>query len=297
MAEIQDEPFDGAAEGLETPDDITLDQDREDRLAAESQTKPAEAETEGDEYEYETPDGKVVRLSAEQAEAVQGLLDAKERADALEAENKALKEKSVETKPVEAPTETEVAGFEPVQWDVVGDNFQAMLEGEQGGTAAIGPALHDVVLRTIATDPIIADVVGRYIDYRVAQREQGAKAETSFKDFVGDEPTEAEVAAFRKDNPWATTKALAVLGVKSARETARLQKEIADLKAGKPAVEKAAKAKGAEETVRSMKAKGTLRRVTTGRAAPAGAPTGKPRNENELIQKQVAKIQAMRQGN
>ncbi|MFA4904702.1 MAG: hypothetical protein WC600_18400 [Desulfobaccales bacterium] len=299
MAEIQDEPFDPAAEGvLSDPDELALEQDREDRLAAESQTKTAAAEVEGEEFEYETPDGKVVRLSAEQAEAVQSLLDAEERAASLEAENKALKEKPAEAKPVETkPVEPDAGDFEPVQWDVVGDNFQAMLEGEKGGAAAIGPALHDVVLRTIATDPIIADVVGRYIDYRVSQREQGLKAETSFKDFVGDEPTEAEVAAFRKDNPWATTKVLATLGVKNARETARLNQEIADLKAGKPAAEKAAKAKGAEETVRSMKAKGTLRRVTTGRTAPAGAPQGKPRTENELIQKQVAKIQAMRQGN
>jgi len=294
MAEIQDEPFDGAAEGvLSDPNELDLEQDREDRLAAESQTKTAAEETEGEEYEYETPDGKVVRLSAEQAEAVQGLLDAEERAAALEAENKALKEKPVETKPAEAPAETEVAVFEPVQWDVVGDNFQAMLEGDQGGAAAIGPALHDVVLRTIATDPVIADVVGRYIDYRVDQRERGVKAETSFKEFVGNEPTDAEIAAFRKDNPWANTKALAAIGVKNAR----LNKEIADLKAGKPAAEKAAKAKGAEETVRSMKAKGTLRRVTTGRSTPAGTPRGKPRTENELIQAQVAKIQAMRQGN
>ncbi|MFA4836309.1 MAG: hypothetical protein WC749_09605 [Dehalococcoidia bacterium] len=296
MTEIQDEPFDAAAEGLEAPDDITLAQDLADRQAAESQTKTAAGETEGEEFEYETPDGKIVRLSAEQAEAVQSLLDAEERAAALEAENKALKEKPAEPKPAEAPAEPE-AGFEPVQWDVVGDNFQAMLEGEKGGAAAIGPALHDVVLRTIATDPIIADVVGRYIDFRVSQREQGLKAETSFKDFVGDEPTEAEVTAFRKDNPWATTKALAALGVKNAQETARLNQEIADLKAGKPAADKVAKAKGAEETVRSMKAKGTLRRVITGRSVPARTPQGKPRTENELIQKQVAKIQAMRQGN
>ncbi|MFA4904645.1 MAG: hypothetical protein WC600_18110 [Desulfobaccales bacterium] len=293
MAEIQDEPFDGAAENvLASPDELDLEQDREDRLAAESQTKTAADETEGGEFEYETPDGKVVRLSAEQAEAVQNLLDAEERAAALEAENKALKEKPAEAKLAEAPAEPE-AGFEPVQWEVVGDNFQAMLEGEQGGAAAIGPALKDLTIRTIATEPAVNQIVTRRVieilKEFAAYEEQG----NSFKEFVGDEPTEVELTAFRKDNPWARTKEMAVVGVKAAR----LQKEIVDLKAGKPAIEKAAKAKGAEETVRSMKAKGTLRRVTTGRTAPAGTPQGKPRTENELIQKQVAKIQAMRQGN
>jgi hypothetical protein len=292
MAEIQDEPFDGAAENiLASPDELDLKQDREDRLAAESQGKTAEVEVEGEEFEYETPDGKVVKLSAEQAEAVQSLLDAEERAAALEAKVKAL-----ETKPAEEPKPAEaqqdVGGIEPVQWDVVGDNFQAMLEGDQGGVAAIGPALRDVTIRTIATDPVIADIVGRYIDYRVSQREQGVKAETSFKEFVGDEPTDAEITAFRKDNPWANTKALAAVGVKNAR----LNQEIANLKAGKPAAEKAAKAKGAEETIKSLKAKGTLRRVTSGSAAPRPSDN-KPRTENELIQAQVAKIQAMRQGN
>ena len=293
MAEIQDEPFDGAAEGiLASPDELDLEQDREDRLAAESQGKTAEAEVEGEEFEYETPDGKVVRLSAEQAEAVQGMLDAEERAAALEAEVETLKAKPAdEPKPAEA--QQDMGGIEPVQWDVVGDNFQAMLEGDQGGVAAIGPALRDVTIRTIATDPVIADIVGRYIDWRVSQREQGMKAETSFKEFVGDEPTEAEIAAFRKDNPWANTKALAAVGVKNAR----LNQEIANLKAGKPAAEKAAKAKGAEETIKSLKAKGTLRRVTSGRSTNPPVPQGKPRTENELIQKQVAKIQAMRQGN
>jgi hypothetical protein len=290
MAEIQDEPFDGAAEGvLASPDELDLEQDREDRLAAESQSESAEDE--GEEFEYETPDGKVVRLSAEQAEAVQGMLDAEERAATLEA-----KIKELETKPVETPVTQEAVQpgeIEPVQWDVVGDNFQAMLEGDQGGVQAIGPALRDVTIRTIATDPVIADIVGRYIDYRVSQREQGVKAETSFKEFVGDEPTEAEIAAFRKDNPWANTKALAAVGVKNAR----LNQEIAALKAGKPAVEKAAKAKGAEETIKSLKAKGTLRRVTSGKSSTPQVPQGKPRNENELIQKQVARIQAMRRGN
>ena len=288
MAEIQDETFDAASEGLEAPDDATLAQDLADRQAAESQSDTAE---EGDflteKFAYKDADGNEVELTG------QDLLDAQERAVALEAEVEALKAKPpAEEKPAEAKPAEEVGGFEAVQWDVVGDNFQAMLEGEQGGAAAIGPALHDVVLRTIATDPIIADVVGRYIDFRVEQRERGVKAETSFKDFVGAEFPETEVQAFQKENPWARTKEMAVLGLK----TARANKEIADLKAGKPAVEKAAAAKAAKETIASLKAKGTLRRVTTSGERAAPTTRGKPLTENQLLHKQVAKIQAMREG-
>jgi hypothetical protein len=236
--------------------------DQEDRGA--SLTEPDE---EGDfltqEFEYVAPDGSTIKLTG------QDLLDSRERASELEARVKELESKPAE-KPAEVQTQVPEGGevFEPVQWEVVGDNFQAMLEGEQGGSAAIGPALHDVVLRTIATDPIIADVVGRYIDFRVSQREEGAKVETSFKEFVGGEIPDTELKEFMQANPWARNRETAMLGVQKAR----LEKQIADLKSGKEVAHKEGLKKGEKEALIRAKARGTLRPLTGAKGGRLGEP-------------------------
>lgn len=239
-------------------------QDSADQEQGASQTEPDE-DFLAQEFEYEAADGTKTVLTGEQ------LLEAQERADALEAKVKELEAKGTE-KPAEAKPagqmDEDMAAIAPVEWDKVGENFASMLEGEDGGHGAIGPALQNVVLRTIATDPFIADVVGRYIDFRVSQREQGSKAETSFKEFVGDDISEADVEAFRKDNPWATTKKEAVLGIKAAR----VNQEVAALKSGKPKEVEAAKKKGEKEALIRAKARGTLRPLTGQKGGRPGSP-------------------------
>jgi hypothetical protein len=232
--------------------------------------------TEPDEqFEYETPDGKVVVLDKEQAAAVQHLLDKEEEADRLAAKVAELEAKTTEKAPEKAAEAApEMVAIEPVEWQKVGENFQAMLEGEMGGVDAIGPALQDVVIRTILTDPYIADQVGRYIDHRVAQREQGAKAETSFKEFVGDEVPDSEVKAFMQANPWAQTKKEALIGIRAIRGS----KEADALKVGKEVAHKEGKKQGEKEALLRAKARGTLRPLT-------GAKGGRPGATGDLTKK------------
>ena len=285
-----DEPFDGAAEGLDIPDEMDLAQDREDRQAGESRTESAEADDLTDEkFAYTLPDGEEIEGTiAEIAEAV-----AAKQVEAKVAEKLAEAKPEEPAKAAEAPVEDAGEGFVPVTWDTVGPELTEMLE--DGRNAEIGPSLQGLITREVATSPVIAQTVAKFVMHLLDQREQGIKQETSFKEYVGDDIPAAEVKTFMTDNPWAKTKEMAVLGIK----TARLNKEIAELKAGKPAAEKAAKAKGSEETIKNLKAKGTLRRVSGsgGRAAaPGGGEKGKPLTENQLLSKQVARITAMRQG-
>ena len=233
-----DEAFDSASEGLTGVDELDLAADREDRAAAESREEPAE---ETEEFEYETPDGKVVKLSAEQAEAVQTMMDAQERAEQLEAENAALKAKAGQLAPAKvAETPPDEGAIAPVAWDKVGSSFQEMLE--EGRADEIGPALNDVIHRTIFTSPAVADVIEKYVDTLLSRREQGHQVETKFKEFVGDEIPDTEVKTFMAANPWAKNRETAILGIQKAR----LTKQIADLQAGKTVEVKAGQETGRE---------------------------------------------------
>ena len=263
--------FDLDQEGIGDDDGIELPEATEAELVAQnaadqvdrgaSQTEPEDFLAQ--EFEYENPDGTKVVLTGEQ------LLEAQEKATTLEAELAALKAKAEEKpadKPADQPT-GEMPTIEPVDFAGVGENFQAMLEGENGGVAAIGPALHDVMVRTIATDPMIADLIGRYIDFRVGQREQGAKVETSFKAFVGEEISDTDIADFQKSNPWAQTKKEALIGIKAIRA----HQQVETLKAGKDEALKTGKKQGEKEALIRAKARGTLRPLTGAKGGHAGA--------------------------
>jgi hypothetical protein len=236
----------------------------------EEQAAP-QTEPEAEQFEYETPDGKVVLLNKEQADAVQSLLDAEERAEKLEAKIKELEAKPAEKpaeKPGEAkPEEASVAGeqVEPVNWDVVGDELTGMLE--EGRSKEIGPALQGIINREVVKSPFIAAAVAQFVERIIADREQGAKTENSLKTFVGAEFPPEEVKAFQTANPWAKSKEAALVGLKAAR----LEREIATLKAGKPAIEAAARKQGEKETLLRNKARGTLRPVTGKNARPGDA--------------------------
>lgn len=300
-----DDAFDAASEGLHGVDELDLASAREDRLAAESQEDTAVVEEEGEEFEYEAPDGTVVKLNADQAKAVEAMMDAEDRATAVQAEKDQLEAELAElkSKSTEKPAETEQVGqIEPVAWDQVGDNFQSMLE--EGRTAEIGPALNDVIHRTIFTSPAVADIISRYVDSLLELREQGKQTQTKFQEFVGSEVPETEVKAFMAANPWAKTRETAILGVQKAR----LDKQLNDLKAAKTTevkeAEKKGKQVGAKETVQSLKAKGTLRRIGgTGRQTSQSSSVAEnlrkqfnPKDENQRLQGAVALVQAMREG-
>ena len=287
-----DERVDLAAEGLRSPDEVDLAQDREDRQAAASQTETAEEEDlTGERFAYtlsngEDFEGTIAEITAKEAELL---------ADARVAE-KMAEIKPVAEKPVEAKPEVDTGEtIPPVQWDKVGSTLTEMLE--EGKSDEIGPALLDMNRRMIATDPFIASVVENYVNYLLDQREQGTKVKTSFQEFVGDEIPATEVQTFMQANPWAKSQEMAVLGIK----TARANQEIADLKAGKVAAVKDAevsgKRTGAKETIQNLKAKGQLRRIGGTGGKPGGnKSTLNLKDPNQRLAGAVAFLQGRDQG-
>jgi len=288
-----DERVDLAAEGLRTPDEADLAQDLEDRLAAASPTEPAAEEVSDfltEKFIYTDPQGNEVELTGQE------LLEAREREAALKVENEELKARVAEQPkaPVQPPAEVPATEpIAPVQWDKVGGNLQEMLE--EGRAAEIGPALDDVIHRTFLTSPYIANVLEKFVATILDQRDQGKQAQTKFQEFVGDEIPATEIKAFMAANSWATSEREAAVGIKAAR----LEKEIADLKAGKTTEVEAAKKVGAKETIQSLKAKGQLRRVGGGGAkgtSPGGKPEFNPKDPNQRLQGAVALVDTMRRG-
>lgn len=294
-----DPEFDSASEGLGSLVEATAEDlaaEREDRQAAESRTKTAETEEDLSEEKF--------IYTLENGEEIEGTIaEITEKVAALQVEAKLAEAKAAEKppeKPAEAKVGEEAPAIEPVNWDVVGENLDTMLQ--EGRQKEVGPALNDLIHRTIFTSPHIGGMIEQFIDVVIAQREQGAKVQTSFQEFVGEQIPDAEVKAFMQANPWAKDAATAVLGIK----TARMAKEVADLKAGKTAEVKAAevagKKAGATQTVKDFKAKGLRRASTssgTGRAATTATTTQKGAQGLEgqaLIDHTVAKIRAGRVG-
>ncbi len=287
-----DERVDLAAEGLRAADELDLAQDLEDRLAAASPTETAEEEVSDfltEKFIYTDPQGNEVELTGQE------LLEAREREAALKAENEELKARVAEQPKAPVQPATEAPATEPiapVEWDKVGGNLQEMLDDGRAGE--IGPALNDVIHRTFLTSPHIANVLERFVDTILEQRDQGKQAQTKFQEFVGDEIPATEIQAFMASNPWARTEREAAVGIKAAR----LEKQVADLKAGKTIEVEAAKKVAAKETIKTLKAKGQLRRL--GGAGSVGVPGGKPefnpKDPNQRLQGAVALVDTMRRG-
>jgi hypothetical protein len=301
-----DDPLDAVSEGLQAPDDADLAQDLADRQAAASQTEPADDKDEGGEddfltekFIYTKPDGSEVELTGEE------LLAAQEKAAALEAELEALKAKPPEKAPEKPPEKAapESEAIAPVEWDKVGNNFVEMLD-DPAKHKEIGPALNDVIHRTILSSEHIGAAMVNFVTATIngilAQREEGAKAESGLKEFVGDDIPETEVAAFMQKNPWAKNKETAIVGIKAAR----LETQLADFKAGKKVELDAAGKEGAKKIVKDLKAKGQLRRLGTG-GSRGGASSSAAENirkgknltnENDRLAAGVEVLKALRQG-
>ena len=223
-----------------------------------------QTEPEIEEFEYKTPDGKVVVLTKEQADAVQGMMDADERADKLAAELEALKAKPAE-KPAEAAkpaegdkTEGAVAA---VNWDVVGDELTTMMEG--GRTKDIGPALQGIINREVVKSPFIAASVAAFVHQIMDEREAASKTGSTLKEALGDEADEATITALKKLDP---SSRQAVLGLINSLQGKATKTEAAS-------TEKAAAAKkvGEKEAIIRAKARGTLRPVTGKNVRPGAA--------------------------
>ena len=303
-----DEQLDLAGEGLRAPDELDLAQDLEDRKAGESPTDTAAAKEETEDlteeqFVYTTEGGEEIKGTVTEIAAA---LAAKE-VEAKVAEEVAKVKAAATEKPAEAkPDEGGELPYEirPIDLSKTGTIFQTMLEGgdpEQGigGPETVGPQLQEFQFQTYAQDPRFLDLNIRLINAVLDQREKGAQKETAFKEFVGQEPDKAEVEAFMKANPHLESRKEAILGM----QLAAMKQKIADLKTGKTKEVKEAettgKKAGEKETIKSLKAKGQLRRVA-GTGKPGGTrtqDTGKPpQNENERVSSWAKAIETRRQG-
>ena len=234
-----------------------------------------EADLSDQQFVYTTSEGEEIKGTV--TEIAEKLAEMSTKGpDDLRTELQALKEKLEQVqKPAEKPAEAGLP-YEIRQIDLreTGNRLQTMLEGGDpdrgiGGLENLGEELKEFQFQNFAQDNRISDLIYRFVNGILDEREQGSKKSTAFNEFAGAEAQETEIAGFMKDNPWASTKEMAVLGLQLAAQ----RKEIADLKSGKvkevqEAAEKGKKA-GAEETVKHLKAKGTLRAM--------GGPGGTPR--------------------
>ena len=280
-----DERVDLPGEGLRALDDVDRAEDLKDRQAAAS---PESAEPEGEEEDFLTqkfiytgPDGQEVELTGQE------LLDARERTAALEAENAALKapKETPAKEPEKQPDDT--VSVEPVQYDKVGKNFIEMLEDESRH-AEIGPQLSDFQFREFMTNPRYAQVLVSAVESIIERREGSVKSEQGFREFVGAEPSKAEVQAFMQANPFIQTEREAILSMQLAAEKNRGATAGADKdKAHQEGVKK-----GQDKALRDLKAKGQLRRVGgTGSRATAAKPTFNPKDPNQRLAAAVASLE------
>lgn len=277
-----DEQVDLVSEGitsLREPDELDLAADREDREEVESQTETSDVKDDGEgeeeRFAYTMEDGTEIEGTfAEIMEKV-----GKSKTDALQAQISELQSKlaEFEKNPARAATESAaMSGMEPVQWDKVGESLEVMLSGgdpERGipGPEGIGPALHELQMRSFLTDPYYANVIVAAVEGILNQRESAMKEANAFKEFVGRDRQEAEISAFQKANPHLKTRNEVILAM-----------ELADLKAGKAKEIKAAERKSAAQTVKDLKAKGQLRRLTGGTRTNLGTSKSYPKDENSI---------------
>lgn len=300
-----DGQLDLAGEGLSAPDEMDLAQDREDRGAGESQTETAaateqEEDLSGEQFVYTMPDGTEFQGTIEEI--------ADKKAEILAAER--VQEELAKAKPPEQPkaeektAQQEELQIQPVDWSKTGDflasrmgvDLEGLSDGDRKLLGEIGPALNDALHRTVLTSGYVA----QYIDHQVQQginkylseREATTQRETAFGQFVGDAKfSDADITAFQKANPFASTREMAIMGLQLQAER---QKATG---AGKQVTEAEKKGKqaGAQETLKHLRATGQLRRVAgTGKPGAQPANTGPvARNEGERISAWARKVQEL----
>jgi len=288
--------FDAAGEGLRTPDELDLAQDLEDRQAVESREESAteDEDLSGERFAYTLPDGTEFQGTVDEIAAKIAEGQGSQELETLRSRVAELEGKGQQQ--TQQPPQ-EAAGINPVAWEQVGNVFTTMLEGgdperDIGGVEAIGPALQDLNFRSFMTDWRYLDAIERVIDARIASRETAAQERGTLKESLGD-MGDAELAALQGADPVVKSTVLNLIG--------NLKREIETLKAGKEAAAKDGEKKGAAETVKSLKAKGQLRRIS---GMPASGKTGSGQakrnydfsSENARIAAGVDIVQRMRQG-
>jgi hypothetical protein len=258
--------FDPAGEGVAVIDrgSPEVSTETEGRNLGESQTTTQE----GDELDLSAPqfayvdeNGQEVQLTGQQ---IIDLLQAQQQPQAPKQEEAP---KSDEPKP--ESLEELPYRVDPIDYAKVGPDLVSMLSGEQGGEEALGPAMAEFQFQTFIQDPRFRHVLDQAVNIIIQNREASTKETTSFQQFVGSKAEESQIKEFQKANPWAKTKEMALLGIKAAN----MEREIANLKTGNTdAVKKAVqegKLTGEKQTIRNLKAKGTLRSIgNRGATAP-----------------------------
>lgn len=231
--------------------------------------------------EMDGPDGKPIQLTGaeilERFEKIQELEERAGKTSALESEKAELARKIEELQNAK-PQQAEVAKpadqdavqnwqetiANDVDWKTIGLNFTEMIEGEQGGPEAIGPALRAMIIH------VASQVVDTKFPMHYGQAKQQEKVvqtfDTKFSDFK-DVTGTREYKDFMSTNPFFNPVEgyLAYKLDRQSNETETIKKTGAD--AVKAAEEKGKKA-GESQTVKQLKAKGNIRLLTGG---PGGA--------------------------
>jgi hypothetical protein len=259
--------FDPAGENIavSSSDDVVA-QGAEDQELGESQTAGQEAGDEvdlGQQFAFTGEDGQEVVLTGQQ---IVDLLKAQQAEPAKE-------EAKAEEQPPEAKEEAEEPPYQvvPIEFNKVGPDLVSMLEGENGGVEALGPAMAEFQFQTFLQDGRFLHAISQVVEHTIEQRQKAAQETSSFKDFVG-EADAKEVAAFQKSNPWAKTKELALVGMQLAAQKAENER----LKSGNTEALTKAQLEGQKagelQTIKNLKAKGTLRVIgaKTKQSAPQG---------------------------
>jgi len=286
--ELFDEQVDLVSEGvtgLREPDEADLAADFEDRMVEdESLTKASETDDqdkseEEERFAYTLEDGSVIEGTFAE------ILDKASKAnlDPLQNQINELQAKLEEAEKGSGKIQetANLPDIEPVKWESVGSNLEIMLSGgdpEQNipGPEGIGPALQDLQMRSFLTDPRYAQIIMAAVDGILEQRESAVKEASAFKEMVGDGFRESEIADFQKSHPHLKTRNEVVMGLRLAK----MQQEMADLKSGKTKEVTEAERKGAAKTIKDLKAKGQLRRIS-GTRTNMGAKSP-PKDENSI---------------
>lgn len=283
--------------GKEAAETLLEDQLAKDVEEEDSQDQDLSAER----YGYTLEDGTEIegtiqeiaeKIAASQVEA----RVAEALAKATPAEKPTEKEKP-ETKQAQAEDVL------PVDWTQTGDLLATKLgidpadmsDSERKTLGEIGPMMNDAIHRTFFTSPYIAQVIGSFVGAEInkalSNKETAGKRVSAFKQFVGEADFKpADIAAFQKDNPWAETKEMAILGLKMQAD-----KQGATTKTKE--IEKDVKGKTAEAVAKALatKKKAGELRLLGGSNARAGASTDrKVLKGDDRTEAAVARLHQMR---
>ena len=279
----QVDPVSEGIEGLTEPDEMDMASDRADREVGESQTESTEEEDlSGEKFAYTLDDGTEIQGTVQ--EIAQAL--AKSEKETLASENAELQAKlqELQGKPSQDKTQEgqEQLDIKPVEWNVVGEVLETMLQGGDpergiGGIESIGPAIQDMQFRDFLTNPRYAAVITAAVEGILENREGRSKEEAAFREQVGAEFKDAEIMAFHKANPHLKTRNEVVMGM----QLNAMRQEVENIKTGKGQAVKDAEKKAAAQTVKDLKAKGQLRRLSASGRTNLGGETKTPYNPQD----------------